>query len=209
MLILYGYRYKNMKKMSELLSDYVSGGGCLFIEANDSPDYKAKSLVDPFPIRDSYTYSVFRDWNFNISKHPIVKGVNFTSFSPAVFAGGGWGISASIKIADWAKPILLTNGHPIVVAGEYGKGRVIWSGMNLFYHAKSYRNKEELKFIVNILKWLNGIGGTSNPSYNVEFINPQKRIITIEDKYKGILFKEHYFTQWHATLLQKAYTRSI
>ena len=200
-IVLYGYDYKDLNKMAQLLSQYVDEGGSLFLEANGSPDYKAESLPDPFPVRGTYTYIVMDEWSFNVSDHPISQGVNFTAFAPPLFGAGGWGISTSYKIADWAEAVLVSGGRPVIVVGEYGGGRVVWSGMNLFYHAKSYRNSEESRFIRRILSWLSGGFESSVLSCRVEFVNPQRRIVWIDGSAGGVLFKENYFRQWHAALI--------
>ena len=88
-----------------------------------------------------------------------------------------------------------------MVAGEYGRGRVVWSGMNLFYHVKSYRSSEESRFIRRILSWLSGGFESSVLSCRVEFVNPQRRIVWIDGSAGGVLFKENYFRQWHAALI--------
>jgi|GEM_PF-1884827 len=199
-IILYGYDYKDLNKMAQLLSQYVDEGGSLFMEANGSPDYKAEDLPDPFPVRETYTYIIMDEWGFNVSDHPISQGVNFTAFAPPYFGAGGWGVSTSYEISDWAEPILISEGRLLIVAGEYGKGRVVWSGMNLFYHAKSYGNEEEAKFISRILTWLKGVGGRDTLKHEVEFVNPQRRIVQLKERAGGILFKENYFKQWHAAL---------
>ena len=111
-VVLYGYDYKNQEKMSQLLSAYVAGGGCLFLEANGSPDYKAENLPDPFPVRETHTDAVVDEWSFNVSNHPISHGVNFTAFAPPLYGAGGWGVSTSYEIADWAEPILMSGGDP-------------------------------------------------------------------------------------------------
>ena len=72
--------------------------------------------------------------------------------------------------------------------------------MNLFYHAKSYRNEEEARFISRILTWLKGVGGRYTPKHEVKFVNPQRRIVQLKERAEGILFKENYFKQWHAAL---------
>jgi hypothetical protein len=200
-LILYGYDYKRLEKMSELLLGYVAEGGCLFFEANASPDYEADHLPDPFPVRETHTYSIVEDWAFNISDHPISQNVNFASFSPPIYDEGGWGVSTSYDIAEWAKPILASAGSPLIVVGEYGRGRVVWSGVNLFYHAKGYRNGEEAKFIARILMWLGGVEKRPLPEHDAEFVNPQRRIVELKEPARGILFKESYFPQWHAALI--------
>ncbi len=209
LLILYGYKYKSLKRMAELLSAYVYEGGCLFLEANGSPDFAAEALPDPFPVRETHTSSIMEDWLFEVSPHPISDGVNFTLFSPPRYGEFGWGVSSTIETAEWAAPIICAQGKPIIVAGEYGRGRVVWSGMNLFYHTKSFRNSEEAKFIVRILRWLKGIEKNDELDYDYQFINPQRRIIKLNEIADGILFKECYFKQWHAILVEGSHKTNL
>jgi len=199
-LLLYGYRYRDIDAAMRVLSDYLQGGGGVFLEANDSPDYQSKSLPEPFPIAETHTSSVIDEWLFKASHHPITDGINFTAFSPPLFGGNPWGVSTSGMVRKWAGVILSSGGVPLIVAGEYGSGRVVWSGMNLLYHELNYRNREEGRFIASILRWLGGAGEVSTPRYRADFINPHKRIVELEEPCRGILFKEHYFRQWHATL---------
>jgi len=74
--------------------------------------------------------------------------------------------------------------------------------MNLFYHVKSYRNREEARFMAKILRWLGGVEAEPQPRHSAEFINPQRRVVRLDERAGGVLFKEHYFSQWHAILVE-------
>ncbi len=141
---------------------------------------------------------VVGEWSFNIPRSPYFPRHKLHSlhFTPLRDPGDR---GSRYRIADWAEAVLVSEGRPLVVVGEYGKGRVIWSGMNLFYHVKSYRDSEESRFINKILRWLTDFN-VSSPDYKAEFVNPQRRIVEIDDFARGILFKENYFKQWHALI---------
>ena len=77
-----------------------------------------------------------------------------SSFSPLIFDDGSpWDFPYTDEeaVRPWAKVVLRQAGHPVIVSGTLGKGKVIWSGANLFYHARSYGNIEETAFIENLL----------------------------------------------------------
>jgi len=82
--------------------------------------------------------------------------VNFTAFAPPRYGDYPWGVSytSNLTLQPWAETLVWLNGYPIIVTGEYGEGRVVWCGLNLPYHAKSYRNREEAKLLLNLLNWL-------------------------------------------------------
>jgi uncharacterized membrane protein len=208
-IVLYGYKYRSLTKMSELLSNYVARGGCLFLEANGSPDYESTQLPAPFPIEETYTYSIIESWGLIALDHPITQDINFSRFSPPLYGTMPWGVSTTSKVAEWADAIVKSGGCPLIVAGEYGNGRVVWSGMNLFYHTIDYRNPEEARFAGRILQWLRGIDKRPSPHHQASFINPQLRIIELDAPAKGILFKENHFPQWHAFLVSDGVKKKL
>jgi len=199
-VILYDYQYHDQKQAFTLLGDYVRNGGGLIIETNNSPHTTAFSLPDPLPVMSTKATHYGTDWNLSSVEHEIVEDIDLSSFGPAIYAGGPWGVSsvAEESIRDWASPVLRANGHPIVVAGDYGEGRVIWTGMNLLYHISSYRNVEESRFLGQMVDWVVGEREEGWPEYQAEFMHPEKRVVIVASPARGILFKESYFPNWHA-----------
>lgn len=200
-LLLNGYKYRDFAKMTSLLKDYVEVGGNIFFEANGSPDDNSERLPPPFPIESTYTATVVDEWNLVSFEHPVTAQISFSFFSPANYDEKPWGISTTDTVGDWAYTILRSDTDPIIVGGDYGNGRVIWSGMNLIYHAERFDNPEEAKFIRNLFSWLGGVNTSRAPDYSMEFDNPERRVVTLKGHAQGILFRENYFKQWHAKIL--------
>jgi len=199
LVILYGFDYRDQEKAFNLLADYVREGGGLIVEVNGSPLDNASSIPEPIPVSHTTATNYGTEWNFTRAEHEILEGIDLSAFGPAIYDGGPWGVSSAEEadIRDWAQPILFTNGHPIIVAGQYGQGRVVWTGMNLPYHILSYRNQEESRFLAQMIEWVAGEGGPQ-PDYEAHFIHPQRRVVKVLSPAKGVLFKESFFPNWHA-----------
>ncbi|MFQ6000821.1 MAG: 6-pyruvoyl-tetrahydropterin synthase-related protein, partial [Anaerolineae bacterium] len=199
LVVLYGFDYRDQGKAFDLLADYVRGGGGLIVEVNGSPLDNASSIPEPIPVSRATATNYGPEWNLTSADHEILEGIDLSAFSPAIYDGGPWGVSSAEEtdIRDWAQPILFTNGHPIIVAGQYGQGRVVWTGMNLPYHILSYRNQNESRFLAQMIEWVAGEGGPQ-PDYEAQFIHPQKRVVNVLSPAKGVLFKESFFPNWHA-----------
>ncbi|TMF41361.1 MAG: hypothetical protein E6I30_00010 [Chloroflexi bacterium] len=200
-VILYQYRVHDRAKGLALLDRYVEGGGSAFIEASGSDPEQGGAASTPIPGAEIKRTGIGPDWGLARTSSPIATGLDLTAFSPAVYSGGPWGISyiPEGSIASWATPVLLSNGYPVLVAGTLGRGRVVWSGMNLPYHASSTRNSQESLLLAQAIAWAAPAGGAAAP-YQATFVNPQARSIRLEGRAKGALFKENWVPNWRATV---------
>ena len=206
-VIMYGYKYHDLTTAWELLQEYVQGGGGLIIETGlqyRSPDWNASYIPPPCPVDRTYWTNFGMDWHFSFVDSPVTDGINFTAFSPAVSEGAVWGVSSSFNesVREWARPVLWDNGHPLIVTGEYGKGRVVWSGMNLPWHIAVYKNHEESRFLAKIVDWVSKAPGKRRirVDYEAKRVNPEKVVVTVHNTSNGVLFKEFFFKDWRAFL---------
>lgn len=201
LVTLYGFDYRDQEKAFSLLADYVSEGGGLIVEVNGSPLDNASSIPEPIPVSHTTATNYGTEWNFASADHEILEGIDLSAFGPAIYDGGPWGVSSTEEtdIRHWAQPILFANGHPIIAVGQYGQGRVVWTGMNLPYHILSYRSQEESRFLAQMIEWVAGERGPQ-PDHEAHFIHPQRRVIKVLSPAKGVLFKESFFPNWHAYL---------
>ena len=158
-VFLYGYSYKNRRKAFKLLDEYVSGGGNLFINTGwqfVDADWELEDTPDFFPV-DGLTWSTeYGSGSRYLLEDEGVGGkVDVSLFGPLEWNGLPWGLSLPITgKRDWTRTVLSVDGKPIVVAGAYGQGKVIWTGFNLLGHINTYDfNKEEVKFFGNLLRW--------------------------------------------------------
>ena len=209
-MFLYNYQYRSKEKAFELLSSYVRGGGRLFWETHGSPD-EVGELPAPAPVSRTEKGSLDETWDLD-SKAAIGQGVNVDDFNASSYEGGPWGISAAKRddLRSWARPILEQEGQVLLAGGEYGQGRVVWSGFNLPYHMSYGRkNVQEAKLFQQALQWLFGDESRAAPSYQAEFINPEKREVTLDSGAKGVLFKESYFPEWQASFVTEDGKQSL
>lgn len=203
-IFLYNYRYRNYEKAWNILREYVSNGGGLIVETGVqyACEWNSSSLPPIFPIDRTVWLTDISSWNFASSGN--VFAVNFSSFSPAIYESKPWGISAASNesLRGWAESILWSNGRPVVAAGRYGAGRVIWSGMNLPWHLRIYENKEESRLLSKVIEWVADSSEKRGleTDFSVDRISPEKIVMRIGSACEGVLLKEFYFKDWHVYL---------
>jgi hypothetical protein len=200
-LILYGYSVHDAGKSLALLRDYVQGGGGVVMEANSSPFETTGSAQEPIPGTQIMKVGIGPAWNLESRSSPITSGIDLAAFAPASFQGGPWGISyiPSGLVRSWADPVLLSDGRPVVVAGTLGRGRVVWSGLNLPYHVVSNQAEEESRLLSQEITWASP-RDTTTPAYTADFVNPQLSRVEITSMATGVLFKESWFPNWQASV---------
>lgn len=203
-ILLNGNYYLNLNKTWELLSQYVRDGGSLFLEGDSS----GLSLIPtPSPISAAYRANLQGTvWNFSIATHAITNLTNFELFSTP----GSVAYSAPEDIRPGAQVILWNNNDALVVIGQYGKGRVVWNGLNLSQRVSNNKNLVEAFFLSQMLKWVSKkseeelrfeINQVKQTKLTFKRPNPERVEIYVKYISKGILFKESYFDIWHAYLI--------
>lgn len=185
-IFLYDYRFHDFAKANNLLNEYVEGGGLLMIEEN-------KEVANPLsiaPIGQVVREERKGDWQFDFQNKE-----NEVVFEPAFYDNGPWAIMTGENLKEGSQVLLTSSGKPVLIAQNLGKGKVVWSGLNLPFHTIYYHSQTESQFIASLL----GIENSQNevPNYTAKFINPQKREVEAEGA-RGVLFKEFYFSNWHA-----------
>ena len=212
-IFLYGYKYRNKNKAWALIDSFVKNGGRLFVDTGwqyVSADWKADKTPDFLPLEklDWTNYGKTKDYTLNRDLIEM-SGIDINGFSPLVWEDGPWGVSSSDLLKSWARPILTVSGHPLVVGGNLGNGRVIWSGMNLLGHSKVYDSTNpENTFAAKLIDWLfEGLSGQSlvfRRDFNAARISPDRMDVSINKQVgdKSFLyFKESVHPFWKAKLL--------
>lgn len=207
LIYLYEYKYRNKEKVSSLLKQYVENGGGLIVEGMLSPENlksSSESLFDPLPKNQLIQKTRQGEWGFQAKEHEITKDVNFNAFAPAIYEETNpWKIvtvKESPKESPGFETIVSSKDDPVLLASALGKGKVIWTGFNLNFHLTTFNNEEEKKLFRNILSWISN-GKTDNVEsvkHEADFINPERREITIDSPVLGVLNKEYYFPAWKA-----------
>jgi hypothetical protein len=189
LVFLYRYRLTKENEIS-IIKKYVENGGRLLVEAYPGPEPQEWPIW--FPVEESRLYEARDSWDFS----QPTKGLN--SFSEADFGfpfykGHPWKIAAATPRDD-SQIWLSTSEQPVVLQKEVGKGEIIWSGLNLPYHAEAFRNEFEIEVLSQLLK----ISSEPQPTNEVlvKKNEPHHRAWVVEEKIKGLVWRETWFPRW-------------
>jgi len=213
-VLLYDYHYKNERNFKsyptkpwEKLADFVKAGGKLFLETgsdvkeSNSQNLPVSGLPEVFPVTSTRRGDLGNTWKIEIEDSNLLKNINPQKFDPLVYQDGPWYLSYADPTATktGAQVILTQKDKAILVQEKLGQGQVLWSGINLPYHIKSYNNIEEGKLFQVLLNSL----VTLTPETPVPFAferNKSEEIKITSQNFKGILFKESNYGGWWASL---------
>lgn len=202
-VFLQNYSYHNKNKAFDLLEKYVIEGGKVFIDTDSEvKEANSNSLPDIFPINSLERLEMGTEWVMNSvsSASGILKDVNTSKFGPLIFNGNEWKITTTEdrKLRKGSKVILRHKGKPVLIERDLGKGKVVWSGFNLFYHYNQYKVDDEARLLINILNQFTSIQTNPPVVSEAKWIKPEKVIISTNAKPRGILFKEQGYEGWQA-----------
>lgn len=200
-LILHSYDFQNRKEGEQKLTNYVKNGGRLWIETGwqyTSPDWERKETAPYIPLKSQNWVDLGPVSDYLLNKD-IVKEIDERLFAPLEWEKRGWGFSsAKNSLKSWATTILSVPDYPLIAVGQYGQGRVVWSGMNLFSHVYDKENKEELKLIGVLGSWLFQDITSQNGIVTYIRNNPDGVDFTLDTPGEWLLWKEAYTPYWQA-----------
>lgn len=209
-VIMDGYKYKNKKSAWRSLDKYVNSGGSLYINTGwqyVSEDWQADNLPEFFPIAKLNWISVGKANKFEFGDRKLTEGINNQEISPLIYNDTAWNISSSDKaqLRSWAKPVLSVQGKPLIAAGSFGKGKVVWTGLDLAGHIGAYKdNPNEVKLYNNLLKYL--LADKPNQEIKISLARnyPDKAEFTFDQDSSGktaVYWREAYYPDFKAKLL--------
>jgi hypothetical protein len=218
-VFLYGYDYKNGRKAWDTLATYVKQGGSLFVDTGWEfwvPEWQFEDAPDVLPV-DRLTWTDYGPAStYELGEPEISGNVDVTKFKPLIWEGNPWTLSGAdaSDVRDWGRVVLSTGGRPLIVAGNYGQGKVVWSGMNLIGHARyGDPNAEEITFLGNIIRWLAGVGsGTDMQTPIMSRPDPDHVDLSFAaapGDVTWLYWRESYYPDWHAFLEGAAGEREI
>jgi len=201
LIVLYNYRYHSKEKAFLLLETYVKQGGNLIWETANSLDADG-SLPEPAPVSQLKKQEVKKAWDFASFEPELTTGVDLNAFSPMIYKENVWRVSWAVAtdFRSGTKGILGKDGQWVAVSRDYGKGKIIWTGFNFLYHISMQKNLEEAQLLAKMLTWL-GVGKEKEKAnFQAEFVHPEKRVVSLDQPARGVLFKENYYPKWRAYL---------
>ena len=197
-VVIYGGLAHDAARASALLNDYVRSGGGLVVESSGSPAALGPGLNEPLPITGTADHAVNGDWQFRTASSPITDGIDFSSFAAARYNGGPWTVSAGTGVRSWAQTVVWSGSENLVVTGQLGQGRVVWSGLNIPFHVDSYANAEESRFLTTAMAWAARPASQVSAIGSAHLDGPQQMTVSLGSTARGVLFKESWFDRWHA-----------
>lgn len=199
-VFLHQYKYHSKGKAFGNLSKYVKEGGKLFIDTGgDVKEASSRDLPDVFPIEASTREGMGEVWELKSTEDPLVAEVSLDKFGPLVFDGDDWKLTTG-KAREGAKILLTHRNQPILATKDFGKGKVVWSGINLPFHYNQYKSDDEAKLFINILSQFTDVSDREPIDARTQWLRPEKVAIETDEKPRGILFKEQGWSGWSARL---------
>src|SRR3989344_2814349 len=215
-LFLYDYEYSDQERAFKTITAYVSGGGKIFIdsgvETKESVSHAA-GMPQLFPFERMERTPLGRSWDFSEAAQEFLTEVTFSSFDDPLFDDQEWNFSyptTDADIREGAEVLLKNHSAPIVIERRLGEGLILWSGMNLPYHAIRKHNPEEIRFFETLL------GRVLPPKSDEQTIipgtildsRPQQREIRVSGV-KGVLLKEQGYNGWVASVTSNGKKRKL
>jgi hypothetical protein len=202
-LTLVGYRYHDRSHAWDLLNKYVNDGGSLYVETGwqyVDPDWDLGSFTPSLlPVADLH-------WSALDPSAPVlVSGVASPSWGSMAYGSSGWGASSApaSSLRNAAEALVSVGGRVVVARQQVGRGRVVWSGMNLIAHDAGAGSPVEDAFTAGLFQWLLAGGNPASQSdlTPVWTGDDQARLeLGASAGPVWVLFKESFAPGWSAQL---------
>lgn len=218
LVVLYGYQIRNKAKTWLMLSQYVQNGGSLFIDTGwqfwsedwGKMDKEGESLVvdlpDLLPVTKARWGNIGTKWkNLKLNSSFLGRELSNRDWGDLDWRGNPWGMSlAELKdLKEFAQPLATVDNKVIVAGGVLGKGKIVWSGMNLFGHTSYNESESENEFLNAVFSWLITSDQFQEEDLDFERVTPDKIVINVNKTLGGkrkVMFKEAMAPGWHAYL---------
>jgi 4-amino-4-deoxy-L-arabinose transferase-like glycosyltransferase len=159
-LLLYNFKWQNVEKAEDVVREYVKGGGTVVIDASGNAGKSVYDLNNSSFLGTSIVKRTLPEHAvFNMHDPTLSYHVDPSKFGPFIdeFKNPWQGSTYQELELPGVLPIsdLVTADGKKVVVGvqKIGKGRVIWIGYNIIFHAFYYENKQETRMIQNIMRY--------------------------------------------------------
>ncbi|MBF4475270.1 glycosyltransferase family 39 protein [Methanobacterium formicicum] len=143
-LLLYNFKWNDQEKAEELLTRYVESGGTLVIDASGN-------LEGSFYNLDNAEFMNTIITRKSLEANPKIEP-NTVNFSPFLSDGETWyGAHYEPTNQSQIQPLVTADGNILIGEQKIGKGRIIWIGYNLVWHAFHLENPEEKVLIQSVI----------------------------------------------------------
>lgn len=192
--------------------DFVSRGGNVWIETGgNSRDRENPSLPDVFPIISDKYGSLDSNWQ---PGGKLGDKIDFSILGDLNYEGSFWKLSFTegAQVKSGAEVLLTQKGYPIAVSQKIDKGKVLWTGINIFYRPDYFRRQgygmEEANFVGVFLNELTGNLAPQKAKAKIERVSPEK-IKVSGQSFSGVLLKETNWPGWTARVESNGKSQSV
>ncbi|HEX7263726.1 MAG TPA: hypothetical protein VF383_06075 [Candidatus Dormibacteraeota bacterium] len=209
-VILLGYQYNDQGSAWTRLDRYVRGRGHLFVETGwqyVDPDWNLGPAPGILPVGSLH-------WSaLDPSASVTVDGASDPQFGRFTYGGGGWGASGDGSVRQGATELVRVGDRVVAARWDVGRGRVLWSGMNLMAHDAASRSTDESQFVAAQLSWLfaPAAGSSAQLAIEPQWTGTEEVTLNLEQSSSPslVLFKESLFPGWSATLVTPTGSASV
>jgi len=189
---------QNLDATSKLLEEYVRGGGRLILDTSKI-DETMTDLPDPFPSKRIMIST--SNYNLSTVEHTsITADINFSEFAHnASFVS----FTNYIYLKKGAIPVIADVERLVAVYWRYGDGLVLWTGLNLPYHAILYGKREEGKLLANMFRFVAPQLSDEEANVSFEYERPEEIKISVTQASidDAIWVKISYYPGWIAYMM--------
>ncbi len=140
------------------MSQYVREGGNLFVDTgwqyqsqdwgkiNGGGESFPIDLPEILPIKQLKWGDIGTSWeSLRVSGIGGEKNLSNQGWADLIWDDNPWGMSLARPedLREFGEALITASGKVIVAEGNLGKGKVVWSGMNLFSHTSHYESESE------------------------------------------------------------------
>lgn len=201
-VILLGYQYHDHSAAWSRLDRYVRSGGHLFVETGwqyVDPDWDVATAPSVLPVGSLR-------WSALDPAAPVqVGGAPDQQFGPFEYGSGGWGASSTPSVRQGATELVRVGNRVVAARWDVGRGRVLWSGMNLMAHDAISGSADEDRFLADQFAWLFAptVAASSQLSLQPSWTDSDHVSLALEQSAGPslVLFKESLFPGWTARLV--------
>ena len=207
-IILYGYNYSNQREVFATLDQYVKEGGKLFIEVGWqylSKDWQLTKTPAFFP-----SASIVWDKSIQPKSYQVSSGESLV----LEWEGKPWGVSNLVDLRSLAESLLALDGKTIIAGGNWGKGKVIVSGINIFGLASYQKYSSQ---IIDLSKSIfkeffdKSYESEQPPSIKISRSSPDRVVMSITgiNPNSKLFWREGFSPHWHAEVKTDKSSRTL
>jgi hypothetical protein len=210
-LYISGLRSMDLLGVSQLLSEYAGGGGCLILDTgNPQHEGETTGLPEPSPV-ESVKFGESHLMLEPTSSHDVTVSLDLSEFR----SDKAQTISHSNSTRNGAGVLIHDEGEPVLAYWEWGLGKVFWTGLRLPYliildEKDKAKSEEEAKLLINLLRQADSAEKLDSKGIvRFEQKSPEEIVVHVKDGSlrDALWLKMSYYPGWTAQIEDQSHTQ--